>query len=215
MLQTYQQVFADGTAHASDFKTILESVTGMNFTNYFNEWYYGEGYPTYSIEWNQINSSVYIQLDQVVSMPGVTPFFTNDLEIAITDDMGNTSYFRLSDINAASSLHYLGFPGTIVSVEIDPNNDIINQTGTITQNTSLVNLQDEPSTELKIFPVPATDQITVESSQADLFQIINTSGQIVQQGNLNEGQNQLDLTTLSCGTYIFRTSSTQSKIVVE
>lgn len=215
VLQTYQQTFADGTAHAADFKTVLESVTGMNFTNFFSEWYYGEGYPTYSLEWNQINSSVYIQLDQVVSMPGVTPFFTNDLEIAITDDLGNTSYFRLSDINAASSLHYLGFPGTIVSIEIDPNNDIINQTGTITQNTSLVGVQELPNAELKIFPVPATDQITVEASHADLFQIINTSGQIVQQGNLIAGQNEINLTTLTCGTYIFRTSGTQSKIVVE
>jgi aminopeptidase N len=98
ILQTYQQTLADSTAHAADLKAIMESISGIDFTNYFNEWYYGQGYPTYSIEWNQINSSVYLQLDQITSMPGVTPFFTNDLEVALTDNLGNTTIFRLGDI---------------------------------------------------------------------------------------------------------------------
>ena len=40
--------------YASDLKIILEAETGINFTNYFNEWYYGQGYPTYNLTYNMV-----------------------------------------------------------------------------------------------------------------------------------------------------------------
>lgn len=214
VLQTYQQTYANGTAHAADFKAVAENVTGMDFTNYFNEWYYGEGYPTYSLEWNQINSSVFIAVNQTVSMPGVTPFFTNDLEIAITDDNGNVTYHRLGDINGANSLHYLGFPAVIQSIEIDPNNYIINQAGSVTNNTSLVGLEAETPL-LAVYPNPASAALTVETQEAGPFQIINAIGQVVLQGSLNGGKNVLDLNALSKGVYQLRTKTTQYTFVKE
>ncbi|MBI3133174.1 MAG: T9SS type A sorting domain-containing protein [Bacteroidetes bacterium] len=214
VLQTYQQTFTDSTAHASDFKAILETVTGMNFTNFFNEWYYGEGYPTYSLEWNQINSSVFIELNQAVSMPGVTPFFTNDLEIGITDDLGNTSYFRLGDISSANSLHYLGFPGTIASIEIDPHNYIINQAGTVTENTSLVSLTEEYQA-MNVYPNPASEKLIIESAENTPYQLINAMGQIVSTGNFAAGKNTLDISTLSNGIYLVKTETSQVSFVKE
>lgn len=213
MLKTYQQNFAMSTAHAADFKQLAETETGIDLTNFFNEWYYGEGYPTYSIEWNQINSSVFIELSQNVSMPGVTPFFTNDLEIAITDDLGNITYHRLSDINAATSLHYLGLPGTIASIEIDPNNYIINQDGTVIENTALVGITDESSIYLSAYPNPAQSQITVESVEETSYQLINSMGQIVQEGLLNNGKNNLNIDQLSPGVYAIKTASVQVQFV--
>ena len=51
MLRTFQTTFTDSTAYASDFKALAEEETGMDFTAFFNEWYYGEGFPTYEIEY--------------------------------------------------------------------------------------------------------------------------------------------------------------------
>ncbi|MBK9192540.1 MAG: T9SS type A sorting domain-containing protein [Crocinitomicaceae bacterium] len=208
VLQTYQQTYKDGTAHAQDFKNVLETETGMDFTNFFNEWYYGQGYPTYSIEWNQVNSSVWIDLSQIVSMPGVTPFFTNDLEIGIEDNTGYTTYYRLTDINAANSLHYLGFGGVITDIFIDPHNYIINQNGTVTQNSTVVTLQ-ENKNELNVYPVPAENSLTVEINTADNYQIISASGQVVLSGNLVQGKNTIDLSSFAAGNYILKTNSQQ------
>ena len=212
VLRNYQVTFTDSTAHASDFKAILEAETGMDFTNFFNEWYYGEGFPTYSIEWNQTNSSVWIELNQSVSMPGVTPFFTNDLEIGLVDDMGNTTVFRLGDISAASSLHYLGFPGTITDVVIDPGNWIINENGSITENTSLVSIAENQNT-IAVYPNPAGAFVVVESNEAMTYQILNAMGQVVQAGSLVAGKNQLEITELSAGTYIVKTEGQQNTFV--
>lgn len=212
-LQLYQQTFGDSTAHASDMKQIMETVSGLDLTNFFNEWYYGEGYPTYSIEWNQLNSSVWIELNQSVSMPGVTPFFTNDLEIALTDDMGNTSYFRLGDITGPSSLHLVTFPGTITNIEIDPHNWVINQNGTIAENTSLTGISPNEEQTIHIYPVPAKDQLFAEVTENMPYQIINGTGQAVISGNLHQGLNQIDITTLSCGTYILKTTKGQKNFI--
>ncbi len=213
ILQTYQQTFADSTAHAADMKAIMESISGIDFTNYFNEWYYGQGFPTYSIEWNQINSAVYIQVDQSTSMSGVTPFFTNDLEVAITDNLGNTTVYRLSDIYGSSTLHYVNFPGEILSIEIDPNNYIINADGAIVENTSLVGIEEVPESALTIYPSPATTELTVESTETDTYQLINTTGQVVSTGNLVAGKNIIDISNLSAGVYLIKTSAEQKRFV--
>jgi len=212
VLKNYQTTFKDSTAHASDFKTILETETGINFTNYFNEWYYGEGFPTYSIEYNQINSSVFIEVNQTVSMAGVTPYFTNDLELALTDDLGNTTIIRLSDIAGATSLHSIGFPGTLVSIEIDPNNWIINQDGAITENTSLVSLVENENT-FSIYPNPTTEMLTIESAETTSYQIYNSMGQIVKTGNLIVGKNQLNVEEFSNGVYTIKTLTGQEVFV--
>jgi aminopeptidase N len=213
ILQTYQQTFADSTARASDLKVIMETISGIDFTNYFNEWYYGQGFPTYSIEWNQVNSAVFIQLNQITSMPGVTPFFTNDLEVALTDVLGNTTIYRLADIDGSSTFHTLFSPGEIINIDIDPNNYIINADGTIIENTSLVGIDEKSESVLSVYPSPATTELTVESTETNTYQLINSMGQVVATGNLIAGKNNIDISNLSSGVYLIKTSTEQKRFV--
>ncbi|MEZ5198239.1 MAG: hypothetical protein R2764_18175 [Bacteroidales bacterium] len=70
-------MFADSVATGMDFMNVLNDVSGMDFTDYFDQWYYGEGYPTYSIEWSQNGGGMFMEITQTTSMPAVTPLFTN------------------------------------------------------------------------------------------------------------------------------------------
>jgi aminopeptidase N len=204
VLQAYLTTFADSTAYGSDFKATLETVTGNDYTAFFNEWYYGQGYPTYSIEWNQENSSVWIQLDQSVSMPGVTPFFTNDLEIGLVDDLGATTVVRLGDITGPTSLHYLGFTGVITDIVIDPNNWIINDEGGIIENTSLVSIA-ENQAGVMVYPNPANATIWLDIPAAATYQVMNAMGQVVASGTAVSGKNEITISQLSAGNYSIRT----------
>lgn len=47
-LKNYQNEFRDSVASINDFKRIAENTCGKNLINFFNEWYYGEGYPTFN-----------------------------------------------------------------------------------------------------------------------------------------------------------------------
>jgi TonB family protein len=57
----------------------------------------------------------------------------------------------------------------------------------------------------KIYPNPAHDQITIKIEDQDInvrFQIINSGGQIVANGQLNESVEQIDISGLTNGIYI-------------
>ena len=81
-LQNYQNQFRGKTATGLDVKKCFEDVSGIDFTNAFNEWYFGEGYPSYKIKWNIINNDLSLEIDQYPSYLYTTPKFTNPLEIS-------------------------------------------------------------------------------------------------------------------------------------
>ena len=209
VLQNYQTTYGDGTAYTADFKAIAESVTGMDFTAFFNEWYYGEGFPTYSIEYTQVGDELILLLYQSVSMPGVTPFFTNDVEIRIQKPGGIYENIRLTDIASGSQYYSIPFEGPVVSIAVDPENWIINQYAGASENPTIASLT-EIRLDLEIYPNPATDQlIFVNDVNGSIFSILDVKGQMVMSGNLLQGQNTIDLSPLTKGHYFFAVNGTQ------
>lgn len=214
ILQTYLSTYADTSVRTPAFKEILENLSGMDFTAFFNEWYYGQGYPTYNINYNQVGNWVYIDLNQVVSMPGVTPFFTNDLEIALTDNLGNTTYHRLTNISGTNSFHQINYTSELVNIEIDPNNWIINEDGVVSEDPSVVGVSEEESSIVSVYPNPAKDVINVQMNNASSYQILNSLGQIVESGNLQIGNNVISLSDFATGIYYLKTDGEQVKFLL-
>jgi len=213
VLKQYQIDFADATASASDFKAVAESVSGLDLTNFFNEWYYGEGFPTYSGLWNQIDNKVYVEVNQVSSMPGVTPLFTNDLEIKVTGTDGSSTIERFS-IDMNDQIVMIPFTVDVASIEFDPNNWIINQEGSITENTSIVSVE-EKEEEILIYPNPVTDQLFVtNNSNANELFIYDLEGSLIKTVSLKNGQNSISVKDLAKGTYIVQFGTVNKEIVV-
>jgi aminopeptidase N len=52
MVRSFQNTYQNSTASVQDFKNFAQTYTGMNFTQFFNQWYYGHGYPTFNLTWN-------------------------------------------------------------------------------------------------------------------------------------------------------------------
>ncbi len=44
-LKVYLEAYGNGLATGADFQEILESESGMDFSCFFDQWYYGEGFP--------------------------------------------------------------------------------------------------------------------------------------------------------------------------
>jgi hypothetical protein len=66
---------AFGFARTSDFKRNLEMASGRDLTEFFNDWFYGQGYPSYDVKWTPIGSDyVKIKMTQVTSHPSVSFF---------------------------------------------------------------------------------------------------------------------------------------------
>ncbi len=78
-------------------------------------------------------------------------------------------------------------------------------------DTETINLE---AGEFSVYPNPAQDQVTVSTSQEGNLKIYNQLGRLVKQTRLSEGTNEIDLSTLSTGIYIFKTETGGAKRVV-
>ena len=64
-----------GSARTPQLKAHLEAASGMDLTEFFADWYVGEGYPIYKIRWSQnMDNTVTVEVNQTTSHPSV-PFF--------------------------------------------------------------------------------------------------------------------------------------------
>ncbi|MEX0986567.1 MAG: M1 family metallopeptidase, partial [Bacteroidales bacterium] len=48
VLKSYTELYSDSVATAVDFREVLELKSGMDFTCFFDQWYYGTGYPNFT-----------------------------------------------------------------------------------------------------------------------------------------------------------------------
>ncbi|HEV2833602.1 MAG TPA: M1 family aminopeptidase [Hanamia sp.] len=64
-----------GFATTKDLQRNLEEASGKKLDYFFNDWFYGQGYPSYHIQWSQLGSDyVKIKMDQTTSHPSVKFF---------------------------------------------------------------------------------------------------------------------------------------------
>ncbi len=135
-LKNFQQQYQNNVATTSNFKTIAENTSGKNLTDFFNQWIYGEGYPTYNITYYRPNNdSILILVNETVSAPTVTPFFKGLLELKITSLQGDTTV--LVNVTGNNQVFKIGYNKTPTGIVIDPNNWIVNKTGTVTSGVVL------------------------------------------------------------------------------
>jgi hypothetical protein len=131
-LRQFQQTYKNKPVAAANFKSLAESVCGRSFSNFFNHWYYGEGFPTHNITYFKPNANTLLLLvNQTTSAPSVTPLFTGLLELTINTTSGDTTIIvNVTSNNQTFQIN--GFSKTPTNIIIDPNNWIINQSGTVT-----------------------------------------------------------------------------------
>jgi len=102
----YDPAVIYGFAHTSDLKAHLEATSGQDLTWYFDDWYYGQGFPSYQINWFQSGDSITMMIGQTQSDPTVS-FFELPLPIRLKN-MNQDTLIRLNNT----------FPGEIFSLEI-------------------------------------------------------------------------------------------------
>jgi hypothetical protein len=162
-LRQFQNEFKESTATGIQFRDFVATTAGINLTAFFDEWYFGEGFPTYSARWNTVGTDILLELTHTTSMPSVTPTFTNPIDVRFTrlGQADTTIRFAIS-----SNLDQFMVPnvGTITNLTlIDPNNWVINKIGTKVKDVNFfLGLDETTNAQVSIHPNPFDTYVQVE-----------------------------------------------------
>lgn len=197
----YSNQFTDSVASGDDFREYFSLKTGIDFTDYFNEWYYGEGHPIYNIVWSQLSDTVTMQITQNTST-NITTFFSNPFDIQLSYSGGDTiiKYTPSTNVDVVKFI----FPHQVNAVAIDPNDWIVDEAGSV-----LVGNEKPEKRTIDFYPNPANELLNIINLNNSLVQIFDINGKLLFEKKDNIGNLNIDLRHFNSGMYLLKVSDNE------
>lgn len=123
ILREYLSRNSFGNATANDFKIVLEEISGNDFTLFFEEWYYGQGYPLVSVNWYQEGDTLFVVNNQSTTAPDATKLFHLNLEYRVVTTQQDTIVNH--KITSSSDTLKINMPFKVNDLQVDPNRNIL------------------------------------------------------------------------------------------
>lgn len=152
ILRQYLQDQGGGVAYRADFQRTIEQATGTSWNTFFQQWYYGEGHPIFSVRWHSTSGGLWIQLEQQGSWSSSVTFFETPVELRLSRQGRPDTFVRVFQSQAVEAF-YLPGVGTVTQVALDPNYNILRQVSSTTQDPTL-GLGGVGGAGFQVHPVP-------------------------------------------------------------
>ncbi|ASW74179.1 peptidase M1 [Chryseobacterium piperi] len=200
-------------AKTADLNASLLQSTGKDFTEFFNNWVYGEGYPTYDIRWRESsNQTITFKIAQTQSHPSVS-FYEMPLPIKVNGTSGQVAYFTLN--NTSNNQYFVqSVPFPVVSVEFNYEYQVLEKNSTVTKDTTL-STEDVEKNSFALYPSPAKNELYLRGldKTAD-YTIYFTDGKLVKAG-IYQPNSSINISELIPGVYVFKIKDRNIKFVKE
>ena len=193
---------AFGYARTYQLKAHLEAQSGMDLDEFFEDWFYGQGYPSYNVTMWDNGIGLIVQIYQTTSHPSVN-FFEMPVPIRfnLANGMDTTVVF---DHQFSGQLYTVVLPDSVVSGIIDPDLWLVSANNTI-DAIVVSTKQPELISGLRWYPNPAGEILSIEwpgySGMPLPVKISDTKGRVVWTGELDKELTEIDLSKISAGFY--------------
>jgi aminopeptidase N len=207
-LQNYLNApnLAFGYAVTTDLKSQLETVHGSSLTEFFDDWIYGQGYPTYTVNaQNWGAGQTKITVSQTQSNTSVS-FFEMPLEIRLSGAGGLTRDVVVNHTFSGQEF-IVPVPFVVTGVTFDPNKHIISRNNVAT----LANESFDLEQTISVYPNPTTNELHImmpTTLQLEKVEIYNTLGQLVGQKDAND----FSVAELSAGLHLLKITTSEGVI---
>ncbi|WP_395054834.1 M1 family aminopeptidase [Flavobacterium sp.] len=177
-------------AITSDFKSHMELTSGLDLTEFFNDWIINQGYPTYLITAQNFGTGqAKITVNQTQSNASVS-YFEMPVPVRLYDVNGN--FLDVIVENTFDGQEFIvNVPFQVVDVIFDVNQNIISKNNTFTLTNSAFELENA----ITVFPNPAFNELNIQvPSDLEVQNIIvfNCLGQkVLESTKLNFSVSQL------------------------
>ncbi|HPE84101.1 MAG TPA: T9SS type A sorting domain-containing protein, partial [Aequorivita sp.] len=188
-----------GYAKTPDLIRNMENASGQDLSEFFNDWIYGEGYPRFTIRWNQASAgSLNVKINQTQSHPSVS-YFEVPVPLRLHGTQGETLDIVL-DNTFDGQIFQPSVPFTVNSVQFDPEYDIISKNNQVLLGTDDLAFDQQ----LVLYPNPTTGVINLhkpDALQVNQVRIYNTLGQMLYSEAYSE---TVDVSKFSKGILFFQ-----------
>lgn len=220
-LRTFQTQYKNGSASVDDFKNHYYSFTGIDPTQFFNQWFYGAGYPTFDVKWFKQGNSLIIKSTQSTSTPTSVALFKTPMEYKIIRTGFADTTVRVNHFNTIET-YTINLAGTIDSIIVDPKNWVLNYTqGPVIDSTLIYAGVSELSSReptIKIYPNPCDDHLNIENENGlplGRIKIIGLIGRELFEMNSIKNSEHLELSDYDSGIYILEVNDCRKKIIID
>jgi len=200
-----------GYAYTSDLKQHLETSSGLNLTEFFNDWYYGQGYPIYDLTANQKSATeLEIKLDQTQSHTSVS-FYEMPVPIRLYFSDGTDTTYVLNNTSSGQifKLTTKDFPD---SLAFDPDRHLVCEHNIISSNVGIKSVKE--NTGIFVFPNPTNNMVHISSDNQAIqeVEIIDIQGRILE-NIFPKGESkkvEINLSKYVTGNYFLRIKTRES-----
>ncbi len=204
ILHKYTEQYQYSTATGMDFKAVVENVSGMDFTGFFNQWYFGEGYPIYDINWLQSGDTLNVTSTQTSSST-VTPLFKMHMPYYLHFTDGTDTTILLYQ-DAHVNTYSINIGKTIDSIIVDPKQWVIH-----VLNSLYMGIEETSSPVFfTLGPNPASTRLGIFFPKAirGNFQagIMDLAGRLITKFSIKDENQFIDISTLPKGFYLLNVS---------
>lgn len=190
---------ANDVATTDELRTILEAYTNQSLASFFNEWVYGEGFPTYTVNWNQVDSTLYVEVNQTTTS-ALTPRFSTLVPVRLAI----SGQFTTLRVDPTAGVNRFQVNGTVTNAQLDPTSILLKGTASIIRRVSTlgVSVAEEQLLVAKLYPNPTVDELFIETEEQQVvLTIYDLQGRVIFEQKLEDSKNQISLSFLPAGIY--------------
>ncbi|HFS66986.1 MAG TPA: T9SS type A sorting domain-containing protein [Flavobacteriia bacterium] len=197
-------------ARTADLRNHLETASGENLQEFFNDWYVGEGYPSFQVNWNYNASSQHVNftVNQTQSNSSVS-FFETPLPITVHGANGESEVLRLElTQNGQYFSKPIGFE--VVSIGVDEEAQLISRNNTATLAVKPFTLQEK----IALYPNPTNGILQIENANQFAIKSISIFNEIGQKVmHVNIPISTISLAKFNSGIYTVKLMTDKGLIV--
>jgi len=191
-------------AHTDEFIQIMEDVSGTDLSEFFSDWFYGEGFPTYQISYAQKGDGVTVRLNQRPSHSSVD-FYEMPVPIRLVGQASDTVVVLENVIQ--NQTYFLPINFLVDAVEFDPDQWLLSQSEVVVDPS----LQSDESPSVLAYPNPSSSDFrfffTLPPGEIDFLEIYDINGKLCKKlqppGGISNGF-RVDIGDLESGVYVVK-----------
>lgn len=201
------QDLAYNYAKTPDYMLKMENASGEDLSEFFNDWIYNQGYPSYTIGWNQFSSTqIQFQINQTQSHASVD-YFEAPIPLRLIGSNNETLDIVLDNTFSGETFQEI-VNFSVIAVQFDPEIDLISKNNQVVLGIDEYNIQ----SDFIMYPNPTNSHFYInkpEDIDINSIKIYNVIGKLVLESNSSEIVN---VEALSSGLHFVQFETSKGSI---